>query len=87
MGHHLVVDKLIRSRDLRRAIEHQDLAEEGVLEQDEMLMLGMRLIDDPLGLIGHAEAEVVEQRLGNLAFSGHDRHQMTNDGDGASRRL
>ena len=79
MGHHLMVDELIGGRDLGRAIEHQHLAEEGVLEQHEMLMLGLRLVDHPLGLIGHAEAEVVEQSLGNLAFSGHDRHQMTNE--------
>ena len=81
VDHHLMVDELIGGRDLGRAIEHQDLAEEGVLEQHEVLMLGLRLVDHPLGLIGHAEAEVVEQSLGNPAFSGHDRHQMTNGGD------
>ena len=84
VGHHLVVDKLIRGRDLGRAIEHQDLTEEWMLEKHEMLMLGLRLIEHPLGLIGHAETEVVEQRLGNLAFCGHDGHQKTNDGDGIS---
>ena len=73
MGHHLVIDELVGGRDLRRAVEHQHLAEELVLEQDEMLVLGLQLVDHPLDLVGHAEAELVEQRLGNPAFLGHGR--------------
>ena len=57
--------------DLGGAVEHQHLAEELVLEQDEMLVLGLHLVEHPLDLEGHAEAEIVEQRLRNPAFLGH----------------
>ena len=71
MGHHLVVDELVRGRDLGGAVEHQHLAEEWVLEQHEMLVLGLHLVKHPLDLVGHAEAEVVEKCLGNPALLGH----------------
>jgi hypothetical protein len=56
MAHHLVVDEFVRGGDLSRPVEHQDFAEERILEQNEMLMLGVRLVDHPLDLVGHAEA-------------------------------
>ena len=70
MGHHLVVDELVLGGDLGRAVEHQHLAEERVLEQDEVLMLRLHLVDHTLDLEGHAKAEVVEQRLGIQRFGG-----------------
>src|SRR5262245_19331804 len=45
-----------------------------MLEQHELLVLGLQLVDHPLDLVGHADADVIEQRLGNPAFVGHDRH-------------
>ena len=75
--HHLVIDELVLAGDLRSAVQHQDLAEELVLEQDQMLVLGLHLIDHPLGRIGHAEIEVVEQGLGNPAFRGHGVRRRT----------
>jgi hypothetical protein len=39
MAHHLVIDELVRGRDLGGTIEHQHLAEEGMFEQNEMLVL------------------------------------------------
>src|SRR5262249_22865072 len=80
MGHHLVVDELILAGDLRRAVEHQHLAEERVLEQHEMLVRGLQLVDHPLDLVGHADTDVIEQRLGNPAFFGHDRTSETAGG-------
>src|SRR5499427_959341 len=73
VSHHLVVDELIGAGDLGRAVEHQHLAEEWVLEQHEMLVLGLQLVDHPFDLVGHADADVIEQRLGNPAFFGHAR--------------
>ena len=80
MGHHLVIDELVARGDLRRAVEHQHLAEELVLEQHQMLVLGLRLVEHPLDLEGHAEAEIVEQRLGNPAFLGHDASSAGTNG-------
>ena len=54
--HHLVIDELVLGGDLGRAIEHQHLAEELVLEQHQMLVLGLHLVEHPLDLVGHAEA-------------------------------
>ena len=65
MGHHLVIDELIGRGDLGGAVEHQHLAEERVLEQDEVLVLGLHLVEHTVDRIGHAEAEVVEQGLGD----------------------
>ena len=64
MGHHFVVDELVLCRDLGGTVEHQNLAEERVLEQDEMLVLGLHFVEHPLDLVGHAEAQVVEQGFG-----------------------
>src|SRR5947209_1569658 len=61
MGHHLVIDELVLGGDLDGAVEHQRLAEKSVLEQNQMLVLGLHLVQHPLDLIGHAEAEVIEQ--------------------------
>ena len=69
--HHLVVDELVLGGDLGRAVEHQHLAEEFVLEQHQMLVLGLHLVEHALDLVGHAEALGIEQRLGNPAFLGH----------------
>ena len=71
--HHLMVDELVLAGDLRGSVEHQHLAEERMLEQNEMLVRGLHLVDHPLDLVGHAEAEIVEQRFGNPAFFGHAR--------------
>src|SRR5262249_20366924 len=68
------------------AVEHQHLAEERVLEQHEMLVLGLELVDDPLDLVGHADADVIEQRLGNPAFVGHDRHTSGRRSTARNRR-
>ncbi len=59
MGHHLVVDELVLGGDLGGAVQHQHLAEERVLEQNQVLMLGLHLVEHPLDLVGHAEAEIV----------------------------
>src|SRR5215510_10802742 len=82
MTHHLVIDELVRGRDLSGAIEHQHLAEEGMLKQNEMLVLGLYLVDHALDLIGHAETEVVEQRFGNPASFSHGRAADENSGTG-----
>ena len=78
MRHHFVIDKLIPGGDLGGAVEHQNLAEKGVLEQDEMLVLRVSFVKHPVGLIAHAKAEVVEQgfRDGTL----HVGLQATNTG-------
>ena len=50
--------------------EHQHLI---LFEQQyfgKMLMLGLHLIEHLVDLEGHAEAEVIEQRLGNPALLG-----------------
>jgi hypothetical protein len=39
-----------------------------VLEQHQMLVLGVHFVEHPLDLIGHPEAFRIEQRLGNPAF-------------------
>jgi hypothetical protein len=36
-----------------------------------MLMLGLHFLEHPLDRVSHAEAEFVEQRLGNPTFLGH----------------
>src|SRR5262249_12367786 len=59
---------------------------ERVLEQHEMLVLGLQLVDDPLDLVGHADAELVKQRLGNPAFVGHDRHTSARRSAARTRR-
>src|SRR5262249_24391990 len=86
VSHHLVVDELIGAGDLGRAVEHEHLAEERMLEQHEMLVLGLLLVDHPLDLIGHADADVIEQRLGNPAFVGHDRHTSGRRSTARNRR-
>src|SRR5262249_56795529 len=65
--------------DLGRANEHQHLAEVLVLEQHEMLMLGLQLVEHLLDRIAHAEAEVVEQRFRNPALVGHSTHLVVVD--------
>jgi hypothetical protein len=71
MSHHLVVDEFVARGDLGGTVQHQHLAEEFMLEQNEMLMLGLHLGEYPLDRIGHAETEFGEQRLGNPTFLGH----------------
>ncbi len=71
--HHLLVDEFVALGDLGGAVEHQHLAEERVLEQHEVLMLGLHLVEHLVDLEAHAETEIVEQRLGNPALLGHDR--------------
>ena len=71
MGHHLVIDELVGRGDLGGAVQHQHFAEMLLLEQDQMVMAGLLLVEHPLDLEGHAEAEIVEQRLRNPAFFGH----------------
>jgi hypothetical protein len=71
VGHHLVIDELVARGDLRGAVEHQHLAEVLLLEQHEVLVLGLLLVKHLVDREGHAEAEVVEQRLGKPAFVGH----------------
>ena len=68
--HHLVIDELVLGGDLGRAVEHQHLAEELVLEQHQVLVLGLHLVEHALDLVGHAEALGIEQRLGNPALLG-----------------
>ena len=77
MRHHLVVDEFVARGDLRRAVQHQHLAEELMPEQHEVLMLGLHFVQHPLDRVGHAKAELVEQRLGNPAFLGHGRRAMS----------
>src|SRR5207248_201286 len=87
---HLMVDELVSAGDLGRPIQHQYFSEESVLEQDEMLVLGARFVEHPIDFVGHAEAELVEQRFGHPALAGHGRSgdggQMTDDGNGADFR-
>ena len=71
MGHHLVIDELVARGDLRGAVEHQHLAEVLLLEQHEVLVLGLLLVEHLVDREGHAEAEVVEQGLGDPALVGH----------------
>ena len=76
--HHLVVDEFVLGGDLGRAVEHQHLAEELVLEQHQMLVLGLHLVEHLLDLEGHAEAFGIEQGLGNPAFLGHGTSSQAN---------
>jgi hypothetical protein len=71
--HHLLIDVFVAAGDLGRAIEHQHLAEELVLEQDEILMFGLAFVENTADLVAHAEAERIEQRLRNPALLGHDK--------------
>ncbi len=71
MRHHLVIDELVLGGDLRGTVEHQYLAEELVLEQHKVLVLGLHFVEHPVDLVGHAEALRIEQGLGNPAFLGH----------------
>src|SRR5262249_57558392 len=57
-----------------------------MLEQHEMLVFGVQLVDHPLDLVGHADADVIEQRLGNPAFVGHDRHTRGRRSTARNRR-
>ena len=70
--HHLLIDEFVALGDLGCAVEHQHLAEERLLEQHEMLVLGLRFVEHLVDPVAHAKAEVVEQRLGNPALFGHD---------------
>ena len=70
MRHHFLVDELVLLGDLRRAIEHEHLAEEAVLEQHKVLMLGVQLVKHLVDFEGHAKTEVVEQCLWNPARVG-----------------
>src|SRR5262249_20718519 len=81
---HLVIDELVRGRNLSCAIEHQHLSEERMLEQNEMMVLGLYLVEHPLDFIGHAETEVVEQRFGNPASFSHGR--ATDESCGMGKR-
>ena len=80
MRHHLVIDELVLAGDLRGAIEHQTLPKNLCSKQDEMLVLGLRLVEHPLDRIGHAEAEIIEERLGNPALRGHGRQAAETTG-------
>ena len=77
MRHHFLIDEFVFLADLGRAIEHQHLAEERLLEQDEMLVRGLLLVEHSVGLIGHAEAERIEQRLGDPALLGQSFRQLS----------
>src|SRR5215472_4204666 len=70
MRHHLLIDEFVFLGDLRRAVEHQHFAEEAILEQYKMLVLGLQLIEHPINLEGHAESEIVEKRFGDPALLG-----------------
>ena len=72
MGHHLVIDELVPGGDLGGAVEHQHLAEQLVLEQYQMLVLGRELVEHPLDRERHAKAELVEQGFGDPALRGHN---------------
>ena len=74
--HHLLVDEFVALGDLGGAVEHQHLAEERLLEQHQVLVLGLRLVEHLVDPVAHAEAEVVEQRLGDPALLGHDSPQL-----------
>ena len=75
--HHLVIDELVRGGDLGGAVQHQHFAEMLLLEQDQMVVAGLLLVEHPLDLEGHAEAEIVEQRFRNPAFFSHGTpHQL-----------
>jgi hypothetical protein len=73
LRHHFLIDELIAFGDLHAAIEHQHLAEEGVLEQQQVLVRGACLVMHLVDTITHAEAEFVEQRFGDPSFVGNDR--------------
>jgi hypothetical protein len=70
--HHLLVDELVALRDLGGAVEHQHFADIGLLEQHQMLVLGLQLVEHLVDREGHAEAEIVEQRLGKPALLCHE---------------
>src|SRR5215213_5126370 len=70
--HHLVIDEFVTRGDLRCAIEHQHLAEMLMLEQHQVLVIGVLLVQHLLDRITHAETEIVEQRFGQPAFLDHD---------------
>ena len=72
MRHHLLIDEFVALGDLGCAVEHHHLAEERLLEQHEVLVLGLRFMEHFVDPVAHAKAEVVEQRLGNPALFGHD---------------
>src|SRR5262245_50994267 len=62
MAHHLVVDELVRGSDLSRPVEHQYFSEERILEENEMLMLGVQLIEHPRDFVRHAAARSARKR-------------------------
>ena len=49
----------------------QDLLDQLGVEQHQVLMLGLGLVEDPVDRIGHAKAELVEQRFGHPALFRH----------------
>ncbi len=69
--HHLLVDEFVFLGNLGGAVEHQHLAEEQLLEQDQVLVLGLHFVKHLVDPKAHAEAEIVEQGFGNPALRGH----------------
>jgi hypothetical protein len=53
------------------AVEHENFAEELLLEQHEVLVLRLRLVENALGLEHHTKAEIVKKRLGDPALGRH----------------
>jgi len=86
MGHHFMVDEFVARGDLGGAVQHQHLAEESVVEQNQMLMPGLHFLAHPLDRIGHAEAELVEQRLRRSNVSRPCRPLTENGRAGPGRR-
>ncbi len=66
--HHFLVDEFVPLGDLGGAIEHEHFAEIGLLEQDQVLVVGLQFIEHPVDLKAHAEAEIVEQGFRNPAL-------------------
>jgi hypothetical protein len=68
--HHFLIDEFVLLGNLRRAVEHQHLAEEPVFEQYKVLVPGLQLVQYLVDFEGHAEPEIVEQRFGDPTLLG-----------------
>ncbi len=56
MRHHLVIDELVPGGELDDAVEHHHPAEVRVLEDDQLLVLGLAIEEDAVRLQADTEA-------------------------------
>ena len=66
MGHHLVIDELVTGRELDDAVQHHHPTEILILEDDQLLVLGLAIEEDLVGL--QADTEAAMERLFDPPF-------------------